>query len=962
MKRVLLGSLATLAIVLLVASVFLRFVPADSIAVLQNHVGRSNPQLLSGGLHWRVPGWEGLYVYPRTPMPIRGRVPVTSKDGIEVQLPFQFDASLDEERALKAHRERKSGEDAKGWIRRMAMTHLEEAAHHAATYQLLRETLPPSIESFLQHELEPLGLVKGTLKVGPGEVPPKVLASFSPEKLAGMRRDTGDKIAIIGLDGADWDMALPMINRGELPNLAKLRKEGAYGKMRTNTPPLSPLLWTTVATGKSPDVHGINDFLVLDGKTGRMVPISSEFRKVKALWNIASDAGLTSEFVAWWATWPAEPIRGIMVSDRVSYSLFSSVVGQRPSGAETFPEGYFKEILPFLRSESSITLADLAPMVRITPSELAEAKTPAARRGEKGADMESLATLISVVASTENYTRISLDLLGRKQPDVFAVYFEGIDEVSHRFADLEPPRMPGISEDRFRRFSGAVAGFYRFQDRLLGEILGKLSPDTTVIVLSDHGFANGESRPKDFPPYISGQPGLWHAPFGMLLLWGRHVQPGPLPTATLYDILPTVLDLLGLPPAEDLPGRSLRGALEPGFSGGASLPKISSYEAYGDPLRPAREGDRRTSGAAASEAMVETLRSLGYVGPAPKSGEEAGGSKASLNASTTALYHANLASILAAKGNLERAEAEYRLALQSNPNTLSALLGLSRLEETKGHPDQALTLLQRIVSLRLHYEPKILLHMAELFYRTGRGEDGLEYFKSMVPGGKSESVIHTAIGMLYSRMQEPAKAEEALRLALREEPLSLPAMEELFVLLDQQGRAPQLIPDLEAAIHGEEGSFMHHNWLGLAYRRRGDLGGAEKEFRRAMELGPDQVGPAANLGSIYLQEGKVEEAAEVLEKALARNPASSEVRTNLIVALGRLGKLDRAADLFKEATHGDRGIPSLYNAMAFAYQANGRPDDAKRLLKASLTIDPRQPDALQLLKRLDPAAAAAFDR
>ena len=102
---------------------------------------------------------------------------------------------------------------------------------------------------------------------------------------------------------------------------------------------------------------------------------------------------------------------------------------------------------------------------------------------------------------------------------------------------------------------------------------------------------------------------------------------------------------------------------------------------------------------------------------------------------------------------------------------------------------------------------------------------------------------------------------------------------------------------------------MHHNWLGLAFRRSGDLGGAEKEFRRAMELGPDQVGPAANLGSIYLQEGKVGEAAEVLERALERDPGSPEVRTNLIVALGRLGKIDRARDLFEEGSTPPREGP-----------------------------------------------------
>jgi len=963
MNRTLLRRLSAVPILLAAVGLFVRVAPGGSIAVLQNRVGRSNPLLVPDGIRWRIPFWEGLYVYPRDPVSIRGEVSAVSRDGLQVQIPFEFKVRLDEEKVLKAHRGRQSGEDAAGYTRRTASEFLAGTARRAAAYQLLRESLPAPLETALRHPLEALGLVDGSLKIGPGRAPPEVLASFSPERLARMRKETGGKVAIIGLDAADWDFALPMIQRGELPNLARLRREGAYGEIRTGSPPLSPLLWTTIATGKSPDLHGINDFLILDGKTGQMAPISSEFRKVKALWNIASDAGLSSAFVAWWATWPAEPIRGIMVSDRVSYSLFSFVSGESPSGGETFPEGYFQEIQPALRSESSVTLEELSGMVRVTEAELAVARTAAARRGERGEDVESLATLIRVVASTENYSKIALDILRRKQPDLFSVYFQGIDEVSHRFAHLEPPRMPGVPEERFRKYSGVMAGFYRLQDRHVGEILRHLSPDTTVMLLSDHGFATGQARPRDFPPFISGQPGLWHSTFGLVVLSGRHVKPGPIPTSTLYDVLPTILDLLGLPAAEDLPGRSLRAAFAADFQGGSSLPKISSYEAYGDLLRPAREGEAQSSGAAASEAIVETLRSLGYVGPAPeKTGTGAGGTRPQAGSATTALYHANLASILAAKGNVEEAEAEYRKALQSSPDTLSALLGLSRLEEAKGHPDQALSLLQRVVSRGLRYEPEMLLRMAELFHRSGRSEDGLAYFDRLSASGRSDGTIETARGVLYSRTNQLQKAEGALRRALVRDPLSLPAMEELFVLYDRDGRVPQLIPDLQKAIRREEGSFMHHNWLGLAYRRQGDPGGAEKELRRAMELGPDQMGPAANLGSIYLQEGRVGEAVSVLERALGRAPGSPEVRTNLIVALGRLGQVDRARDIFEEGIHIVPGRPSFYNAMAFAYQANGRPEEAAGLLKTSLGIDSSQAEALRLLRQLDPAAAAGISR
>ena len=131
-------------------------------------------------------------------------------------------------------------------------------------------------------------------------------------------------------------------------------------------------------------------------------------------------------------------------------------------------------------------------------------------------------------------------------------------------------------------------------------------------------------------------------------------------------------------------------------------------------------------------------------------------------------------------------------------------------------------------------------------------------------------------------------------------------------------------------------------------------------MKRAAALAPDQVGPVANLGSLYLQEGRVREAMEVLERALSRDSSSVEGRTNLILALGRVGNLERARELFEEGDQVSPNRTSLLNAMAFASQANGRGQDAVKLLVRSLGLDPTQPQAKELLKKLDPVAAARF--
>src|SRR5262249_5905138 len=119
-------------------------------------------------------------------------------------------------------------------------------------------------------------------------------------------------VLLIGIDSADWDLADPLIKSGALPHLGQLRDRGAWGPLRSMKPTLSPILWTTIATGRRPEDHGIIDFLMKDPASGAEVPISRTLRRVKALWNIASDLSIPNTTIGWWATWPAEQVTGAM--------------------------------------------------------------------------------------------------------------------------------------------------------------------------------------------------------------------------------------------------------------------------------------------------------------------------------------------------------------------------------------------------------------------------------------------------------------------------------------------------------------------------------------------------------------------------------------------------------------------------------------------------------------------------
>jgi hypothetical protein len=117
------------------------------------------------------------------------------------------------------------------------------------------------------------------------------------------------RVVLIGLDGADWLFLDPLLDRGDMPNLARIIARGARGVLDAPKPMISPPIWTSIATGLRPEDHGILDFVTRDPDGGEMRPIGSYDRRVPAAWIILSALGLPVGVVGWWATWPAEMVK-----------------------------------------------------------------------------------------------------------------------------------------------------------------------------------------------------------------------------------------------------------------------------------------------------------------------------------------------------------------------------------------------------------------------------------------------------------------------------------------------------------------------------------------------------------------------------------------------------------------------------------------------------------------------------
>jgi tetratricopeptide (TPR) repeat protein len=928
------------------------------------HVGRAERvwKRTAAGAVRVAPGWHlrlpflasPLLRLPAGPLRAEGRVELKSSEGVQLAIPYTVTTEVDDVAAGRLLASAGGGSDPSARLHDAATRGGRAWGSGATADRLVLGAGARRAEEQVRAALLDEGFAGVQVHFGKVEGAGEVLAAIETRALRDQLADTGTKIALIGLDGADWEIIDPLIDRGLLPNLARLKARGAWGNMKSMNPMLSPLLWTTVATGKPPEEHGIIDFLMKDARTGKPVPVTSRWRKVKALWNIFDDAGRSSAFIAWWATWPAEPVKGYIVSDRVAYSLFGFRAGEGDQAGATYPPGYYRDIRPLLVDDAAITLADLRPFVQVTAQEFAAARARLRQGDPKIAYREPLNHLTRILASERSYQAIGRDILARGQPDLFSIYYQGIDEVCHRFAHFMPPKMAMASDADYAAYHGTVFAYYRYQDRLLGEILDALSDDTTVIVLSDHGFKNGGGRPVDEPPYIEGKPGLWHRRYGILLIAGPPIRRVHLDTSSLEDIAPTILYLEGLPVPEDMPGRVIEEAITPRFRDRFEERRIPSYESIGSPRQEAASAIADAD-SGVDQAMIENLRSLGYIGGGADAGATAAGGAAGESSPSApdgqalTTGYLNEASLYLKNKEYRKAEEAVGRVLQTMPDFVPALLLVAQIESEQKHYPEALRAGQRAMEVDPEGEHQFFTQLGRIFADAGRADEGIAYLRRIRRDHPRVGEIPAAIGSLLLKQGKTAEAEQELLRALRINPALGEPLTELHTIYQGTARILELEPIVREGLRLNETSVVHHNWMGLIYEWKKQIPQAEQEFKRAMELDPDYAATMANLGALYGRTGRMEEAVTILNRAVTKDPENLEAWINLGAAQGRLGRAREAIRALETARGKGAKSTTLYNALALAYLQDRQRDKALHYLKESLALDPDQKDARELL-------------
>ena len=405
---------------------------------------------------------------------------------------------------------------------------------------------------------------------------------------------TPRKVLLIGWDAADWKVIRPLMNAGKMPNVQRLVEGGATGQIATLYPPLSPMLWTSIATGKRPFKHGIHGFSEPTPDGQGVEPVTNLSRTTKALWNIFHQNGLRSIVVGWWPSHPVEPIHGVMVSDHYSRAHGPLDEGWRLPAHTVHPP------------ELTQTLAGLRVHPEQLVPEMVEPFVPLAREIDQEKD-KRLSVCLRTIAECMSVQAAAAWLLDHEPWDFFAVYFDSIDHFCHAFMKYHPPRQSWIAPRDFELYHNVVAMGYQLHDRMLGSLLDKAGRDVTVVLMSDHGFHPDHLRPAAIPNVPAG-PAVEHRDLGVLALCGPGMKKcETLDGPSVLDVTPTVLALYGLPVGEDMDGKVLLQA----FVKQPAVRYISSWDDV-----PGADGRHpphtRLDPVAAHEAM-EQLVALGYI-------------------------------------------------------------------------------------------------------------------------------------------------------------------------------------------------------------------------------------------------------------------------------------------------------------------------------------------------------------
>lgn len=280
------------------------------------------------------------------------------------------------------------------------------------------------------------------------------------------------RVLVIGLDGGTYDVFRPLMTQGRMPNLAAFIERSSWGELESTVPPFTASAWSTFITGQNPGQHGILSFQTRDrfnyDTTGSGFVTADQFDQT--IWQILSDAGKRVSVINVPMTYPPRPVHGYMITGMLTPSIEADFVYPLDLRAR-IDKDYIIDV-DFIRDGADFRMHDFpakAEMIR------------------------------AIRQMTAVQLRTVLDLWRNEEPwDFGMVVFTGTDRLFHFFWSyvqamidhLNPSALPQwLDADIFN----AVQIYVTELDEAIGALIEAAGPDTTVFMMSDHGFGPAQN-------------------------------------------------------------------------------------------------------------------------------------------------------------------------------------------------------------------------------------------------------------------------------------------------------------------------------------------------------------------------------------------------------------------------------------------------------------------------------------
>jgi len=422
------------------------------------------------------------------------------------------------------------------------------------------------------------------LALRPVAAPPSRPVPVATEPVEPARR-----VILIGIDGLGPALVRDGVARGSLPTLSRLLRRGAHGPLATLRPTEGPPVWTSIFTGRLPRDHGVKSFetyrlrgssttfdLLPKGafvgllERARLVTssrVTASSRRRRTLWNALNAFGIRTGIVRFWGSHPPEKVQGFMLSN-----AFHRLRHDPARAAEAL---HPPELLPEVQGRA----ADPADVDRALVSQFVDLSVEV-----PGDETPWRRELVErALAPDLTYERAGAVLRAAYDPPFFANYLYGLDVVGHTFMRHAHPELFGdVRPEESRRYGHVIERYVTFLSQGIAEAEKGLRPGEILLVVSGYGMEPTPLWRRTLHALLRepSQSGAHvAAPDGFFLAVGDGVREGAtVEGASILDVAPTVLYLMGLPVARDMEGRVLTEIVEDDFARAHAVSFVPSYE------------------------------------------------------------------------------------------------------------------------------------------------------------------------------------------------------------------------------------------------------------------------------------------------------------------------------------------------------------------------------------------------